>query len=337
MASSKYAVFLKVVELGSMSKAAMHCNYSQSAVSQIISSLEDELQMALLHRSQSGVTLTSCGEQRLPYITRLRDATEAVSEQAAKLKGLEVGHIRIGTFSSISCHVLAPVLKEFKALYPNISIGIHEGDDAGVTAMLTRDEVDIGFLDAPVPAGFDSFQVRRDPFLTVVSESSPLAAMDAIPLSVYASEPTILYDEGSQKEAMGIFRKNKITPRVEYTSQDGNLILSLIETGLCIGCMGRSSPATPTVWSAALQSLSTTGRSCLWCAALSMPPLPPPTSSRFSRTGSPAIRSPRPNRNIQTETGILPRSKAGRCLSLFAFRRPGWVQARHSPGPRRIG
>ena len=43
-ASSKYAVFLKVVELGSMSKAAMHCNYSQSAVSQIISSLEDELQ-----------------------------------------------------------------------------------------------------------------------------------------------------------------------------------------------------------------------------------------------------------------------------------------------------
>ena len=101
------------------------------------------------------------------------------------------------------------MLKEFKALYPNISIGIHEGDDAGVTAMLTRDEVDIGFWDAPVPAGFDSFLVRRDPFLAVVSESSPLAAMDAIPLSVYASEPTILYDEGSQKEAMGIFRKKQ--------------------------------------------------------------------------------------------------------------------------------
>ena len=56
--TSKYAVFLKVAELGSMSKAAMHCNYSQSAVSQIISSLEDELQMTLLNRSQSGVTLT---------------------------------------------------------------------------------------------------------------------------------------------------------------------------------------------------------------------------------------------------------------------------------------
>lgn len=42
-ANSKYSIFLKVAELGSMSKAAMHCNYSQSAVSQIINSLEDEL------------------------------------------------------------------------------------------------------------------------------------------------------------------------------------------------------------------------------------------------------------------------------------------------------
>ena len=48
-----------------MSKAAMHCNYSQSAVSQIISSLEDELQMTLLNRSQSGVTLTASGEQAM--------------------------------------------------------------------------------------------------------------------------------------------------------------------------------------------------------------------------------------------------------------------------------
>ena len=111
VSSSKYAVFLKVAELGSMSKAAMHCNYSQSAVSQIISSLEDELQMTLLNRSQSGVTLTASGEQMLPYIRHLRDAADAVNEQAAKLKGLEVGHIRIGTFSSVSCHVLAPVLK----------------------------------------------------------------------------------------------------------------------------------------------------------------------------------------------------------------------------------
>ena len=173
------------------------------------------------------------------YIRHLRDAAEAVNEQAAKLKGLEVGHIRIGTFSSVSCHVLAPVLKEFKSMYPKISIEIHEGDDAGVTAMLLRDEVDFGFVDAPVPAGFVSFLVRRDPFMAVVPENSAYASMEKVPLSLYHTEPTALYDEGSQKEAMGIFRKNKIAPRVEYTSRDDNLILSLIENNLCIGYMGQ--------------------------------------------------------------------------------------------------
>ena len=81
--NSKYSIFLKVAELGSMSKAAMHCNYSQSAVSQIINPLEDELQMALLHRSQFGVVLTAEGAQILPYIKQLSDAAEAVNEQAA--------------------------------------------------------------------------------------------------------------------------------------------------------------------------------------------------------------------------------------------------------------
>lgn len=239
VSSSKYAVFLKVAELGSMSKAATYCCYSQSAVSQIVSSLEDELQMVLLNRSQSGVSLTANGQQMLPYIRRLQEAADAVTVEAAKLKGVEMGHIRIGTFSSVSCHVLVPVLKEFKAAYPNISIEIREGDDAGVTAMLQRDEVDFGFVDAPAPAGFDAFLVRRDPFMAVVSEDSPYAAMDTVPLSVFSTESMAMFDEGSQKEAMGVLRRSKIIPCLEYTSRDDNLILSLIENGLCIGYMGQ--------------------------------------------------------------------------------------------------
>ena len=47
-----------------------------------------------------------------------------------------------------------------------------------------------------------------------------------------------MYDESTQKEGMGIFRKNKITPRIEYISGDDDFILSLIENGLCLGYMG---------------------------------------------------------------------------------------------------
>lgn len=74
MKKSKYEVFVKVVELGSLSRAADYCNYSQSAVSQIVSSIENELGITLLNRNHAGVWLTSDGEQLLPHIHNLSNA-----------------------------------------------------------------------------------------------------------------------------------------------------------------------------------------------------------------------------------------------------------------------
>lgn len=73
MRYSKYTIFLKVVELESFSKTADFYKYSQSAVTQIVKSLEAELQMTLLKRSHAGVCLTSDGEQLIPHILLLKN------------------------------------------------------------------------------------------------------------------------------------------------------------------------------------------------------------------------------------------------------------------------
>ena len=57
MKKSKYEVFMKIIEYGSLSRAAMYCNYSQSAVSQIVASLEEELGVTLLNRNHAGVSM----------------------------------------------------------------------------------------------------------------------------------------------------------------------------------------------------------------------------------------------------------------------------------------
>lgn len=82
MRYSKYTIFLKVVELESFSKTADFYKYSQSAVTQIVKSLETELQMTLLKRSHAGVCLTSDGEQLIPYIWELAMAEERMWEKA---------------------------------------------------------------------------------------------------------------------------------------------------------------------------------------------------------------------------------------------------------------
>ena len=66
----RYIALQKIVELGSFSKAAYSLGYTQSALSQAISSLENEMGFKLLKRTRTGSTLTSEGEEMYPYIKR---------------------------------------------------------------------------------------------------------------------------------------------------------------------------------------------------------------------------------------------------------------------------
>lgn len=61
MSINKYEIFLKVVELGSLTKAADVLGFTQSGISHTISSLEMEFGFALLIRNRSGVKLTVNG------------------------------------------------------------------------------------------------------------------------------------------------------------------------------------------------------------------------------------------------------------------------------------
>ena len=59
---SKYDIFCRVVEYGGFTKAANAISYSQSAVSQTVKNLEQELGLTLLTRGKDGIHLTGDGE-----------------------------------------------------------------------------------------------------------------------------------------------------------------------------------------------------------------------------------------------------------------------------------
>ena len=88
---NRYIAFLKVFERNSFSDAARDLGYTQSAVSQMIKSLEEELGVTLLVRSRSGVALTYEGRHLLPYIRDTVNAYRMLQSQAAGFSGLEQG------------------------------------------------------------------------------------------------------------------------------------------------------------------------------------------------------------------------------------------------------
>lgn len=237
MKYSKYTIFLKVVELGSFSKTADFYKYSQSAVTQIVKSLEAELKMTLLKRSHAGVCLTSDGEQILPYIRELAMAEEKMWEKAGEITGMDRGLIRIGVFSSIACHYLPEVMKEFRKLYPGIDFELHTGDYSKIEQWIAERMVDFGFLIRPVRSGYDTIDIMTDEMLAVLPENHTLADEPVIPLKAFEDEPVILLQEGGNQEIEEHFKKNKIVPHVSYYSGDDYAVMSMVENELGIGIL----------------------------------------------------------------------------------------------------
>ena len=96
---SRCAVFCKVIEHHSFTKAAEELGYSQSSVSQTVMALEGELGATLIERRRDGVVLTPDGEQLYPYIRAVSLSEKLLEQKKRELSGLENSTISIGTFS----------------------------------------------------------------------------------------------------------------------------------------------------------------------------------------------------------------------------------------------
>src|SRR5699024_7425018 len=106
MSISKYKVLIEVLEQGSLTKAAKTMGYTQSGISHTIDRLEDEFGFDLIVRSRTGTRLTKNGEQVIPTIREMLKWNEYLEQQIAAVHGVELGTVRIGTFTSVSVHWL---------------------------------------------------------------------------------------------------------------------------------------------------------------------------------------------------------------------------------------
>ena len=117
MAQTKYEIFLKVVEMGSLTRAAELFGYTQSAVSHAIHALESETGLRLIHRSRTGVRLTPEGEKLMPAFRRIAEAMQNYADTLEKVQGLEKGCVRIGAFNSVAVRWLPRMIKEYQQIF----------------------------------------------------------------------------------------------------------------------------------------------------------------------------------------------------------------------------
>jgi DNA-binding transcriptional LysR family regulator len=117
-------LFVQVAELGSLTRAAEALGLSNAAASRYLAALEERLAARLVERNTRHLYLTEVGEafyrRCKPLMTEMRDAESAVNEAVLKPTGL----LRVQASLSFSMIVIAPLLPEFSARYPDLRIEI---------------------------------------------------------------------------------------------------------------------------------------------------------------------------------------------------------------------
>jgi len=118
------AVFARVVEAGTFSAAARQFGITKSAVSKQVQRLERDFGAQLLHRTTRKLSLTEQGRIVYEHAEQIVQLSNAARDALARLAERPSGVLRMTTSVTYGKHVLAPLLAEFFALFPDIRLAL---------------------------------------------------------------------------------------------------------------------------------------------------------------------------------------------------------------------
>jgi DNA-binding transcriptional LysR family regulator len=121
-------IFVKVVELGSFSKAASHLGTAPSSVSRTISKLERTLEEKLLERTTRQMRLTPKGEMVFVLCREMLNTAQLAVSAVYSDKSDMSGALRIAAPKALTKQVLMPMIFQFKELHPKVSLHLKVAD-----------------------------------------------------------------------------------------------------------------------------------------------------------------------------------------------------------------
>lgn len=227
--------FLAVAEAGSIAKAAISLNASDSTVADAISAMEKSLGAKLFQRRRShGATLTSDGRTVLPLARRILSEGAELAAAVGRDAGAVVGPVRVGCSPTLASLILPQLIVEVGRRFPGVDIEYHTDDLAPMIAKVENSELDlIVSFDIGIPPEFESVQLSTTEAMLVVSSDHYLADRGSVELNEVAHEDMVLLDIlSSRTHTLELMSARGVRPRIKHRTPDYELCRSLVGRGL---------------------------------------------------------------------------------------------------------
>jgi DNA-binding transcriptional LysR family regulator len=173
--------FRVVAEELHFGRAAARLHMEPQPLNFQIKQLEREIGFALFSHRENRTHLTAAGTAFLVDIEELLDSADHAVEHGAQVARGESGLLRIGSVSPLVHAFLAPVIKQFRAAYPEVSFELRTLRAYELEHALNRQDVDLGFTLLPVPdENFHALSVSHSQPVVAVPIDDELARRERV-------------------------------------------------------------------------------------------------------------------------------------------------------------
>ncbi|MFT3928143.1 MAG: LysR family transcriptional regulator [Myxococcales bacterium] len=233
--------FAAVVEQGSLSRAADVLKVSQPTLSHAIARLEDSLGGAVWRRTgnrRAGVVPTELGQRVLERGGRALAELDALSKDAAQLRGLEAGELRVGCVQSLASTVLPAWVSRFLEEHPAIVLELPLVTSESAAGLVRDGKLDAALVVGPAPAEPHLKRLRcgEQELVLVVRSDHALARDREVALAELAEEPFVFVPAGTFAAVAieELCRRAGFTPRVRARLASISGLCALVRAGVGI-------------------------------------------------------------------------------------------------------
>jgi DNA-binding transcriptional LysR family regulator len=227
--------FAAVVEWKGYREASRQLHIAQPAISQTVADLEKELGLKLFSRAGRAAQLTAEGEVFYTEAVRTLAQAESAIHTAKRAARGELGKLSIGFIGSATLGFLPELIRSYKEQFPRVQLAFQELNPSQQEAAFDQELIDVGFTRALTPERsktLSSQPLYREPLLAVLPVSKKVKTK-RVRIADLANERFVLFHRegaaGLYDTVMALCNSAGFSPRVEYTPDRAQTVLSLVE------------------------------------------------------------------------------------------------------------
>lgn len=242
---NKLNFLVALADCRSFTVAAERLFTTQSSVSKVIISLEEEVGIKLVDRSKRRISITDQGKVMVRYAKGILASYNTMMREISGYASEQAGEVKIAVIPTMAHYNITRYLAEFHNLYPSVTLTIEEADCSSALSELEVMNCDLAFIRSEHldPQKYRKIVLFQDRLVAILSNIHQYASRESIGILELEKEPFLLISQTNHlyDVVIDVCRKAGFMPSIYYSGKHHENIVSMVKDNMGVSLMMQKS------------------------------------------------------------------------------------------------